>query len=163
MNATPGHASTLRGPHNGLQWTQGRATLQHCVEHIMVYNVVRRAPAGQCTDGATTAMCPAPNSGSGMHGPTTALPPHERNDSQNQMLRCTKANTPKPMRLCTGMQPTTNPQQHCSDGAPPAMVPASGSGSGLHEPTTANVGDSDTPGHTPNVAKHTAKTNVKRT
>ena len=43
------------------------------------------------------------------------------------------------------------------------MGPASDSGSGLHEPTTANVGTKDTTEQTPNVANHIPNTNVTRT
>ena len=75
----------------------------------------------------------------------------------NNMLHLARAITPRAMRVCTGLQPTTNPLEHCPDGAPPAMGPAPGSGSGRHGPTTANVGGKDTVEHTPNVAKHTTE------
>ena len=76
---TANHTSNA---HTGRQWTQGRATLQHSRQF----------------------------SGTGardLHEPTTALSPHGNNGNRNRMLRWAKTGTPKSMRVCAEMHPTT--------------------------------------------------------
>ena len=74
------------------------------------HNVVNRLPHGHFAEGHSTALSHGSNSRAGarrLHEPKTALSPHGRKGSPNRMLRWAKTRTPKSMRVCAKMHPTT--------------------------------------------------------